>query len=93
MAKKERFKIDKLNMTLIVVGILLIIITIAIGFVIHKKRNEVQVENIENAQVAILVTLYDPQGASHQGSQTAAPTVAKILAEVLPYLGIEPDQN
>lgn len=48
---------------------------------------------IENTQVAILVTLYDPKGDSHQGGQTAAPVVSKILSEVLPYMGIEPDLN
>lgn len=48
---------------------------------------------IENTQVAILVTLYDPKGDSHQGGQTAAPVVSQILSKVLPYLGIEPDQN
>ena len=48
---------------------------------------------IENTQVAILVTLYDPQGRSHQGGQTAAPVVSKILSEVLPQMGIEPDQK
>ena len=48
---------------------------------------------IENSQVVILVTLYDPTGDSHQGGQTAAPVVSKILSEVLPYLGIEPDQQ
>ena len=47
----------------------------------------------ENTQVAILVTLYDPQGHSHQGGQTAAPVVSKILSEVLPQMGIEPDQK
>ena len=46
---------------------------------------------VENSQVAILVTLYDPEGENYQGSQIAVPTVAKILAEVLPSLGIEPD--
>lgn len=48
---------------------------------------------IENTQVVILVTLYDPKGDSHQGGQTAAPVVSKILSEVLPNLGIEPNQN
>jgi stage V sporulation protein D (sporulation-specific penicillin-binding protein) len=48
---------------------------------------------IENTQVVILVTLYDPKGDSHQGGQTAAPVVSKILSEVLPYMGIEPDQK
>ena len=48
---------------------------------------------IENTQIVILVTLYDPKGDSHQGGQTAAPVVSQILSEVLPYLGIEPNQN
>jgi stage V sporulation protein D (sporulation-specific penicillin-binding protein) len=46
---------------------------------------------VENSQVVILVTLYDPTEKSIQGSQTAGPVVSKILTEVLPYLGIEPD--
>lgn len=48
---------------------------------------------IENTEVVVLVTLYDPQGVSFQGGQTAGPIVANILNEILPYLGIEPDQN
>lgn len=48
---------------------------------------------VEDAKLAILVTLYDPKGGSHQGGQTAAPVVSKILSEVLPYWGIEPDET
>ena len=48
---------------------------------------------VEDAKLSILVTLYDPKGGSHQGGQTAAPVVSKILSEVLPYLGIEPDET
>ena len=48
---------------------------------------------IENTQVVVLVTLYNPTGNSHQGGQTAAPVVSKILAETLPYMGIEQNQN
>ena len=48
---------------------------------------------VENTQVVVLVTLYDPHGVSHQGGQTAGPVVSKIFSEVLPYLGIEPDQT
>ena len=48
---------------------------------------------IENTQVVVLVTLYNPTGNSHQGGQTAAPVVSNILSEVLPYMGIEPNQN
>lgn len=43
---------------------------------------------IENTQAVVLVCLYDPQGASHQGGQIAAPVVSNIFSEVLPYLGI-----
>ena len=53
----------------------------------------VAISPIENTQVVVLVTLYDPQGSSHQGGQTAAPVVSNILSEILPYLGIEPDQT
>ena len=48
---------------------------------------------VENPQVVILVTLYNPTKVSFQGSQTAGPTMSKILTEVLPYLGIEPDKT
>ncbi len=51
----------------------------------------VAISPIENTQVVVLVTLYDPQGKSHQGGQTAAPVVSNILSEILPYLGIEPN--
>ena len=53
----------------------------------------VAITPIENTQVVILVTLYDPKGDSHQGGQTAAPVVSQILTEVLPYLGIEPNMQ
>ncbi len=46
---------------------------------------------VENAEVVVLVTLYNPTDKSHQGSQTAAPTVANMLSEILPYLDVEPD--
>ena len=41
-----------------------------------------------NTQVVILVTIYNPKGESHQGSQVAGPVVKQILSEVLPYLGV-----
>ena len=41
-----------------------------------------------NTQVVILVTIYNPKGTSHQGSQVAGPVVKQILSEVLPYLGV-----
>ena len=48
---------------------------------------------VENTKLVVLVTLYDPQGKSHQGGTVAAPVAGQILSKVLPYLGIEPDQN
>ena len=53
----------------------------------------VGISPVENTDVVVLVTLYKPQGVSHQGGQTAGPVVANILSEILPSLGIEPDQN
>ena len=41
-----------------------------------------------NTQVVVLVTIYDPKGDSHQGSQVAGPVVKQILSEILPYLGV-----
>ena len=38
--------------------------------------------------VCVLLTLYDPQGTSHEGGQIAAPVISQILSEVLPYLKI-----
>ena len=48
---------------------------------------------VESPEVVILVTLYGPQGGSYYGSQVAAPVVAQILTEVLPYLGIPSDST
>jgi len=53
----------------------------------------IAISPIENTQVVILVTLYDPQGGSFQGGQTAGPVISQILTEVLPYLGINSGQN
>ena len=47
----------------------------------------------ENTQVVLLVTLYAPQGSSHEGGQIAAPVVSQILSEALPYLGIPSDNT
>lgn len=48
----------------------------------------VAISPIENTQVVVLTVLYDPEGETHQGGQTAGPVAANILSEVLPYLGI-----
>lgn len=46
---------------------------------------------ITDTQVVVLVTLYDPQGNSHEGGQIAAPVISQIMSEALPYLGFAPD--
>jgi stage V sporulation protein D (sporulation-specific penicillin-binding protein) len=44
----------------------------------------------DDPQIAILVLLDQPHSFSNFGGQIAAPLVADILEDVLPYLGIEP---
>lgn len=46
-----------------------------------------------NTQVVVLVTIYNPKGGSHQGSQVAGPVIKQILSEVLPYIGIASDNS
>ena len=49
---------------------------------------------IENPQMAMLVTLYNPTGeGGHQGGGVAAPVAGKIFAEVLPYLNIKKEEG
>ena len=49
----------------------------------------VGISPVENPEVVVLITLYDPQGpAGQQGGTIAAPVASQILNEVLPYLGI-----
>lgn len=61
---------------------------------IDSKKDEgyvasfIGVSPTSNAEVVILVAIYDPKGASYQGGQVAGPVVSQILSEVLPYLGI-----
>lgn len=43
----------------------------------------------DNPQVAMLVYFDTPKGESYYGSAVAAPVFAKIMQDVLPYLGIE----
>lgn len=48
----------------------------------------VAISPVENTEVVILLTLYDPQGEQYQGGQIAGPVVSQMLSEILPYLGI-----
>lgn len=44
---------------------------------------------IDNPQVVVLVTLYNPTGeGGHQGGGVAAPVGGQIFSEVLPYLEV-----
>ena len=44
---------------------------------------------IENPQVVVLVTLYNPTGeGGHQGGGVAAPVGGQVFSEILPYLDV-----
>ena len=53
----------------------------------------VAISPIEDTQVVVLLTLYDPQNEQYgyQGGSVAAPVVSQMLSEILPYLGIPSD--
>lgn len=44
----------------------------------------------EDPEIAILVVFDNPRGSSYYGGIVAAPCVGKILASILPHLGIDP---
>lgn len=49
---------------------------------------------VENPEVVVLITLYDPQGSKgHSGSEVAAPVAGQILSELLPYMQIPSDSS
>ena len=43
---------------------------------------------VENTKLTVLLTLYKPTGGNYYGGSIAAPAVAQILSEVLPYMDI-----
>ena len=50
----------------------------------------VGVTPVEDPQVVVLITLYNPTGeGGHQGGGVAAPIGSQVLGEVLPYLEVE----
>lgn len=52
----------------------------------------VAISPIEDTQVALLLTLYQPTSkAGHQGGQIAGPVVSQMLSEILPHLDIPSD--
>ncbi len=48
----------------------------------------VAISPVENTQVVLLLTLYDPPKEKNQGGTVAAPVVSQMLSEILPYLGV-----
>lgn len=48
----------------------------------------VAISPVEDTQVVLLLTLYDPPKSNHQGGQLAGPVVSQMLSEILPYLAI-----
>ena len=54
----------------------------------------VAISPIEDTQLVLLLTLYDPKGKNgHQGGQVAGPVVSQMLSEILPYLGVPADED
>ena len=53
----------------------------------------VAISPVEDTQVVLLLTLYDPLKSNHQGGQLAGPVVSQMLSEILPYLGIPSNEN
>ena len=53
----------------------------------------VAISPVEDTKVTLLLTLYDPQGDSHQGGTIAGPVVSQMLSEILPYLGVPSDST
>ena len=49
---------------------------------------------IDNPQLVMLITLYNPTGeGGHQGGGVAAPIASQVLGEVLPYLEVKKDNE
>ncbi len=49
---------------------------------------------MDDPEVIVLVSVSDlPQSATHGGGAVAAPVVARVLSDVLPYMGIEPQYD
>lgn len=54
----------------------------------------VGVASINNPELVILVTLYNPTGeGGHGGGGTAGPVVSQVLSEVLPYIELKKDKE
>ncbi len=45
---------------------------------------------IDNPEIAVLVMLDEPMGSNYYGGTISAPVGSKVMADILPYLGFEP---
>ena len=46
----------------------------------------VAISPVENPEIVALIAVYNPGGSNPEGSKIEAPTMSKILSEVLPYI-------
>lgn len=53
----------------------------------------VAISPVEDTQLVLLLTLYDPPIHNHNGGTLAGPVVSQMLTEILPYLGIPSDSE
>ena len=53
----------------------------------------VAISPVEDTQIVLLLTLYQPTAGSHQGGTIAGPVVSQMLSEILPYLGVPSDAD
>ena len=53
----------------------------------------VAISPVEDTQVVLLLNLYKPPKANHQGGTLAGPVVSQMLSEILPYLGVPSDAD
>lgn len=56
----------------------------------HYIASFIGVAPMDDPQIAVLVMIDEPQGELTGGGYIAAPVVGRIMADVLPYIGIEP---
>ena len=48
---------------------------------------------IDNPEIAVLVMLDEPTGSSYYGGTISAPVGSKIMTDILPYMGFEPQYS
>lgn len=57
----------------------------------HYIASFIGVAPMDDPEIAVLILIDEPQGTLIQGGQIAAPVVGRIMADVLPYIGVEPE--